>query len=152
MRTIIAQVCEQNLKDAVKALASFAPPEDISIYEPVALPEDSEDDALDELAQKVVTAVRPQPTQPMRRKALRKLLGGHDTFVGQGGEADPALRNAMGAISKALHPVFNHSQAVRRLAVPRKTRFPDGSYKGTTYVRTKLGHRVKALLEAEKSI
>jgi hypothetical protein len=83
---------------------------------------------------------------------LRKLLGGHDTFSDQRGEPDPALRNAMGAISKALKSVFFHDQAVHRLAVPKKTHFPDGSYRGTVYVPTPLGELVRELLKAEKAI
>ncbi|PII39423.1 hypothetical protein T190_05555 [Sinorhizobium meliloti CCBAU 01290] len=88
----------------------------------------------------------------MRREALQKLLKGHDTFMDQGGVSDPALRNAMGAISKALRSVFGHDQAIRRLAVPRKTFMADKSYQGTIYDVTPLGRRVRELLITDGSI
>ncbi|CAK7260911.1 MULTISPECIES: hypothetical protein [Shinella] len=152
MPLLIAEVPEQSLKGALKALAPFVPPENLKLFSALAPPEDESDDELTQLAQKVVEAVRPKPTQPLRKEALRKLLGGHDTFTNQGGEADPVLRNAMGAISKALRTVFAHDQAVRRLAIPKKTQFPDGTYRGTVYSVTPLGARVRDLLKAEKAI
>ncbi len=152
MPLLIAEISDQSLKGALKALAPFVAPEKLKLFSPVALPEDQSADELTQLAQKVVEAVRPKPTQPLRKEALQKLLSGHDTFSNQGGEADPALRNAMGAISKALRTVFAHDHAVRRLAVPKKTHFPDGTYRGTAYSITPLGARVRDLLKAEKAI
>lgn len=152
MPTLIAEISDQSLKGALEALAPFVAPENLKLFSPIALPDDQSDDELNQLAQKVVEAVRPKPTQPLRKEALQKLLNGHDTFTSQGGEADPALRNAMGAISKALRSVFAHDHAVRRLAIPKKTHFPDGTYRGTVYSLTPLGARVRDLLKAEKAI
>ena len=137
---------------AQPAIVVVATHESLKLFKSVALPIDQGEDELTKLAQKVVEAVRPKPTQPLRKEALRKLLSGHDTFANQGGEADPALRNAMGAISKALKSVFAHDHAMRRLAVPKKTHFPDGSYRGTIYSITPLGARVRDLLKAEQAI
>ena len=152
MPTLIAEISDHSLKGALKALAPFVAPEHLKLFNPIALPNDQSDDEINQLAQKVVEAVRPKPTQPLRKEALQKLLSGHDTFTNQGGEADPALRNAMGAISKALRSVFAHDHAMRRLAIPKKAHFPDGAYRGTVYILTPLGARVRDLLEAEKAI
>ncbi|EJN13541.1 hypothetical protein PMI42_03114 [Bradyrhizobium sp. YR681] len=142
---------DQSIRGVLDALAPFVAPENIKLFDPVSLPV-VQTDELTELAQSVAAAVRPKPSQPFRKEALRKLLGGHDTFGDQRGEPDPALRNAIGAISKALKSVFFHDQAVHRLAAPKKTYFPDGSYRGTVYVVTPLGERVRDLLKAEKAI
>ena len=152
MPTLIAEIPEQSLEGALNALATFVTPQGIKLYSAVPLPAGDNDVELTKLAQKVVEAIRPQPTQPLRKEALQKLMSGHDTFSNQGGEPDAALRNAMGAISKALKSVFPHDQAVRRLAVPKKTHFPNGAYRGTVYVLTPLGARVRDLLKAEKAI
>ncbi|MBY5798973.1 hypothetical protein [Rhizobium leguminosarum] len=151
MPTLIAEISDQYLNGALEALAPFVAPENIKLYNAIPLPSD-QDDEFAKLAPQVVDAVRPQPTQPLRKEALLKLLNGHDTFSDQGGEPDPALRNAMGAISKALRSVFAHDHAMRRLAIPKKTYFPDGTYRGTVYVVTPLGARVRDLLKAEKAI
>lgn len=152
MTMLLVEISDQSLKGALDALAPFVSPENIKLFDPVPLPAVQDDDELKQLAQSVVAAVRPKPSQPLRKEALRKLLGGHDTFSDQRGEPDPALRNAMGAISKALKSVFFHDQAVHRLAVPRKTHFADGSYRGTVYDLTPLGELVRELLKAEKAI
>lgn len=152
MTMLLVEISDQSLKGALDALAPFVSPENIKLFDPIPLPAVQDDDELKQLAQSVVAAVRPKPSQPLRKEALRKLLGGHDTFSDQRGEPDPALRNAMGAISKALKSVFFHDQAVHRLAVPRKTHFADGSYRGTVYDLTPLGELVRELLKAEKAI
>lgn len=152
MTMLLVEISDQSLKGALDALAPFVSPENIKLFDPVPLPAVQDDDELRQLAQSVVAAVRPRPSQPLRKEALRKLLGGHDTFSDQRAEPDPALRNAMGAISKALKSVFFHDQAVHRLAVPRKTHFADGSYRGTVYDLTPLGELVRELLKAEKAI
>jgi hypothetical protein len=149
---LLAEIPDQSVKCALDALSPFVPPESIKLFAALPLPPAQNDDELKELAKTVVAAVRPKPTQPLRKEALQKLLRGHDTFFDQQGEPDPALRNAMGAISKALKSVFFHDQAVQRLAVPKKTHFSDGKYRGTVYVVTPLGALVRDLLRAEKAI
>lgn len=152
MQILLVKLRSSQVSAAISALAPIVAPQDIDLYGSLPLPEPSTDDKLEELAKKVVLAVRPKPTQPMRREALQKLLKGHDTFMDQGGVSDPALRNAMGAISKALRSVFGHDQAIRRLAVPRKTFMADKSYQGTIYDVTPLGRRVRELLITDGSI
>jgi hypothetical protein len=152
MTILLAEIPDQSVKGVLDALAPFVAPESIKLFNPVPLPVVQNDDELTELAKAVVAAVRPKPTQPLRKEALQKLLSGHDTFSDQGGQPDPTLRNAMGAISKALKSVFVHSHAVRRLAVPKKKHFADGTYRGTVYDLTPLGELVRDLLKAEKAI
>jgi hypothetical protein len=152
MITLNIEIAEQHLKAALGALAPFAPPESIKLYQQIPCPGGENDQEEHQFAQIVAKAIRPQPNQPMRKEALQKLLGGHDTFTDQKGEPDPALRNAMGAISKALKSVFSHDKAIQRLAIPKKTYFDDGHYMGTIYLLTPLGAKVRDILKAEKSI
>lgn len=153
MYLLTAYVPESAAKDVLHALAPFVPPTGIKLFQAVTLaPEEEKTSEFEELAKKVVDAVRPKPTQPIRKEILSKMLNGHDTFLNQRGEADPALRNGVGAISKALKSVFLHDQAVRRIAVPKKTFFDNGIYKGTIYALTPLGKRVRELLVAEGAI
>jgi hypothetical protein len=151
MLFLTAHVPESAIKAVLQALTAFVPPNGISLFKLVVpTPDDEEDSALHQLALKVANVVRPKPNQSMRVEALRALLSGHyDTWWNQGGESDPALRNAIGAISKALKAVFDHDHPVKRLAVPKKNYFPSGEYKGTTYLVTPLGERVRHLLVAE---
>lgn len=149
MLFLTANVPESAIKAVLHALTPFVPPNDISLFKAVPTPENKDDSALHQLAIKVVQMVRPKPNQSMRPKALNALLGGHDTFWNQHGEADPALRNAIGAVSKALKMMFDHDHPVQRLAVPKKNYFPDGTYKGTTYLITPLGKYVRQILESE---
>ncbi|MBY5517840.1 hypothetical protein [Rhizobium leguminosarum] len=152
MMLLTIKFAPSSLAAVLKAIEAVVPSSQIEVYEPAPIPKAPTDDGLDELAKKVVVAIRPKPTQPMRREALQKLARGHDTFFDQGGVPDAALRNAMGAISKALRSVFEHDQAIRRLAIPRKTFMADKSYQGTVYDVTPLGARVFELLKAEGSI
>ena len=149
MFLLIAHVPKSATKAVLQALTPFVPLDSISLFEAVPTPEDEDHSALHQLALKVVDVVRPKPNQSMRLEALRALLGGHDTWWKQGGESDPALRNAIGAVSKALKIMFDHDHPVRRLAVPKKIYFPDGEYKGTTYLITSLGQCVRGILESE---
>ena len=154
MFTLIVEISDENLKSALIGLSPLVALKGIKLYGAVELPNVQNDaDELTKIAQKIVEAVRPQPKQYLRKEALQKVLRGHDTFMDQRGESDPVLRNAVGAISKALKVVFpNEKGAVRRLAVPKKTFFADGSYRGTEYVVTPLGDRVRDLLKAEGAI
>lgn len=153
MYLLTAYIAENSAKDVLHALAPFVPPNDIQLFQAVELPQEEEmTSEFEELAKKAADAVRPKPTQPIRKEILSKMLNGHDTFVNQGGDPDPALRNGVGAISKALKSVFPHDQAVRRLAIPKKTFFEDGTYKGTVYLLTPLGKRVREILTDEGAI
>jgi len=149
MKYLTVQVPDDTLTSILQALTPLVPPNAIQLFEPLPISKEPEDDGLGKLALQVLEIVRPKPSQPMRKEALQKLLNRHDTFWDQGGEPDPALRNAMGALSKALRAVFPHDQAIRRLAVPKKTFMDNGAYQGTAYVITPLGKRVRDLLKAE---
>ncbi|MBX5249976.1 hypothetical protein HJC03_06115 [Rhizobium sp. NLR4b] len=152
MMLLAIKVESSNVAAILSAISALVPPQQIELYDLVQPPKSPADDGLEELARKVALAVRPTATKPMRREALQKLARGHDTFCDQSGEADPALRNAMGAISKDLRSVFSHEKPIQRLAISRKTRMADGSYKGTVYDVTPLGARVFELLKSEGHI
>jgi hypothetical protein len=136
------------------ALEPVVPQGTITLYEskPLPQPPSAEDVALEALAKKVADAIRPTAKQPMRIEAIRAALGGWDTFHDQEGEVDPALRNALGALSKAMKQVFpNDSSPIERIAT--RKRFSDkGGYLGTRYHATPLGVRVRKILEADGSI
>lgn len=100
------KVESSNVAAILSAISALVPPQQIEVYDLVQPPKSPADDGLEELARKVALAIRPKATKPMRREALQKLARGHDTFCDQGGEADPALRNAIGAISKDLRSVL----------------------------------------------
>jgi hypothetical protein len=150
MPIIVAQIADINVAPAMAAIAPYSLSGNVKAYAEIPVKPQSVD--ADELANKVVAAVRPKSNQTMRKEALRKLLSGHDTWLDQQGEPDPALRNAMGAISKSLKSVFPAGDGMRRLAKPQKTWFDDGRYRGTSYAITPLGERVRNLLKAEGSI
>ena len=124
MATLIAEIPDHSLKGALEALSPYVKPENLKLFSPIAVPKDQGDDELAKLAQKVVDAVRPKPSQPLRREALQKLLSGHDTFSNQTGQADPALRNAMGAISKALKTVLPTTKQSAASQSPRRHTSP----------------------------
>src|SRR6185295_13833355 len=107
---------------------------------------------LDALAAKIVDAVRPTAKQPMRKDALGFALLGGDTFWDQQGEADPSMRNALGALSKAMRAVFPFDASPIDRIARRVKQFhkADGHYLGTKYFRTALGNRVYEILKAEK--
>jgi hypothetical protein len=110
----------------------------------------------EELAQRVAKAIKPRANQPMRAETLKLVLGGGDTFWNQKGEADPALRNATGALSKALRPFSMWDSPLdlicsRVREVVAKGPFK-GKYQGTRYVPTKLGKRVREILELSGDI
>lgn len=67
MHTLVAEIPDQCLKGALDALAPFVAPESLKLFKSVALPIDQGEDELTKLAQKVVEAVRPKPTQPLRK-------------------------------------------------------------------------------------
>ncbi len=139
----------------LKAISSLVAEGQVELFELQELPKptNEEDQELESTAQKIAKLIRPTARQPMRGEALKVALVGWDTFMDQKGEADPSLRNALGAVSKAMRPIFPYdSSPIDRLATRRK-RFDDhGGYLGTVYTPTKLGIRVKEILEAENAL
>lgn len=155
MSVMMLQIGDPSQLAAVQqAIAHILPPTSIKIFQelqPAVAPDTG--NALDALAGKVADAIRPNARQSMRQEALRAALGGWDTFWDQKGTPDPALRNAFGAISKAMRAVFPHDASpIDRIVVRRKRFENDGTYLGTSYVQTQLGLRVRDILKAEGSI
>jgi hypothetical protein len=118
------------------------------------LPSDSAD--FENRAQMIAKTIQPRPGQTMRRDALITVLRGSETFWDQSAEPDPALRNATGALSKALRKFAPFAESPLEILCDRRrevfSKGPmKGQYKGTRYVLTRLGNRVKEIL-IEKAI
>lgn len=116
------------------------------------LPSDSKD--FENKAQAIAKSIRPRPGQIMRRETLNTVLSGGDTFWDQDGKPDPALRNATGALSKALRKFAPFAESPLEILCERRREvFPSGSnkgeYKGTRYTVTRLGARVREILAAQ---
>lgn len=123
---------------------------------PKALPTPPSPEAVsEELAQAIAEAIRPTAKQTMRLEALRAALKGYDSFMDQQGSADPAMRNALVALSKALRPFSIWDSPLDLLATRERRLVKDGPYKGqyesTVYRPTPLGQRVRKILE-EKGV
>jgi hypothetical protein len=75
------------------------------IFSPQRVPElPSANREFEARARAIAKRIRPRPNQVMRQETLEFVLGGGNTWFDQRGEPDPALRNATGALSKALRP------------------------------------------------
>lgn len=110
----------------------------------------------EELAQRIAKAIMPRANQPMRAETLKLVLTGGNTFWEQKGESDPALRNATGALSKALRRFSTWDSPLDLICTRVREVVPNGAYKGkyqgTRYVPTKLGKRVRQILEQSGAI
>ena len=153
---IIMIRADGNAVDAIlRAVRPLVAEDRIEFFAPAVMPGlADEEKKIESLAQEIANAIRPTAKQPMRPEALRVALKGWDTFWDQKGEADPALRNALGALSKAMRPIFPYDASpIDRLAT-RTKKFDDktGHYLGTVYRPTALGNRVREILEAEGSL
>lgn len=100
----------------------------------------------------IAHAIKPRPNQLMRLETLEFVLKGGDTWLDQNGEPDPALRNATGALSKALRPFAPWDDSpLEILCERRRVTIASGPYKGryqgTRYVPTRLGGRVREILQ-----
>jgi hypothetical protein len=99
----------------------------------------------------IAEAIKPRANQRMRLEALEIVLNGRDTWFDQSGEPDLALRNATGALSKALRRFAPWTDSpLEILCERRRMMVPDGPqkgrYQGTRYIPTRLGHRVREIL------
>lgn len=110
----------------------------------------------EELAQRIAKAIAPRANQPMRAETLRLVLTGGDTFWDQKGESDPALRNATGALSKALRRFSMWDSPLDLICTRVREVIPNGpfkgKYQGTRYVPTSLGKRVHEILKESGAI
>lgn len=139
----------------LRAITPFVTEDQVELFEPhkFASLTDADDEEFEQTAQKLAKLIRPTARQPMRSEALNAALFGFDTLHDQRGNDDPSLRNALGALSKAMRPMFpNDPSPIDRLATRRKYFRDDGRYLGTIYTPTKLGVRVKEILEAMNAL
>lgn len=108
---------------------------------------------LEATAQAIAKVVRPRANQSMRLEILKLVLKGGDTWFDQNGEPDPGLRNATGALSKALRPFSTWDSPLDLICTRKREVVHDGAYKGryqgTRYIPTQLGGRVKQILEEQ---
>jgi len=139
------------------AIAAIVPAENVRVYSEVPPAPPAPPPGPDsKLVAAIADAVRPGPSHAMRRKALEAALGGYDSYWAGHGEADPAMRNALGWVSKALKAVFpNDASPISRLAQRRKhyaAKAMGGGYLGVRYETTALGVAVRDRLTAEGAI
>ena len=143
---------DDKLIDALEALKPFAvgTPKIFAPQPVTKLPSNVAE--FEARAQAIARTIRPRANQPMRLDALKAVLTGHNTWFDQQGDPDPALRNATGALSKALRKFAPYDESpLEILCVRRRETVPTGPYKGryqgTTYEVTKLGARVRDILK-----
>ena len=147
MATVQFDLTDDQLHEVLDAIRPFNPSK-LRIFAEKPIPASPMHEAqLQQRAHKIALAIAPRPDQHARRDALRLVLEGGNTFTSQEGEADPALRNATGAISKSLRKFDPYAQSPLDLLCERRrivfARGPDkGTYKGMQYVPTALGRRV----------
>lgn len=145
---------EAKIADALDAIRLFAIGKP-HLFTPLPLPASPKEAAeFEQRAQEIAKAIRPRVSQTVRLEALRLVLLGGDTFYDQQGEADPALRNATGALSKALRKFSIWDSPLDLLCERRRETVPSGPYKGryqgTRYIPTRLGKRVREILQEQK--
>ncbi len=151
MVVIQVECQEERLAEVLEALKSLA--RNPKLFVPRSLPVlPSVEREFEARAQAIAKAIRPRPNQAMRRETLEFVLGGGNTWLDQQGEPDPALRNATGALSKALRRFAPWEQSpLEILCDRRRETVPSGPYKGryqgTRYVPTPLGKRVREILQ-----
>ena len=95
--------------------------------------------------------IKPRANQPMRLETLELVLSGGDTWFDQNFEPDSALRNATGALSKALRKFAPWDESPLEILCDRqRVMVPEGPfrgrYQGTRYLLTPLGKRVRDIL------
>jgi hypothetical protein len=151
MAMIQVECDEERIPEVLEAVKSLT--RNAKLFLPRRLPQlASVAREFEERAQAIAKAIRPRENQPMRRETLKFVLSGGDTWHGQQGEPDPALRNATGALSKALRRFAPWTDSpLEILCDRRRETFPSGPdkgrYQGTRYVPTPLGKRVHQILE-----
>lgn len=148
------ECADAKVADAIDAIGPFAIGKPL-LFATQPLPASPKKDAeFEKLAQDVARAVRPRANQTVRLDALKLVLFGGDTFRNQQGEADPGLRNATGALSKALRKFSPWDSPLDILCERRRETVPNGPFKGmyqgTRYIPTRLGKRVRAILHEQK--
>jgi hypothetical protein len=155
MTTLLIKTQSKAVPEILSAIQAIVPLTEITLLEeePLPPPADQAKKDFEELAQRVATKIRPKANQKMRSEANQFVLMGKDTFkvglLDSFAGDDPSLRNALGALSKSLRSIFQWEQSpLDKIARREKHFHKDGSYLGTRYVPTKLGIRVREILEA----
>lgn len=147
MAMVQFEVQDDNLVEALDAIRCVSPT-NLRVFAQKPIPPSPMREAeLQQLSHKIAMAIAPRPDQHARRDALRLILGGGDTFSSQEGEADPALRNATGAISKSLRRFAPYTDSPLELLCERRREVfargrDKGVYKGIRYIPNALGRRV----------
>jgi hypothetical protein len=151
MRMIQIECGDDRLIEILEAIRTLS--RNVKIFSPIEMPNlPSDQKEFDARALAIAQAIKPRPNQEMRLETLELVLGGGDTWFDQKGERDPALRNATGALSKALRRFAPYSDSPLEILCERRREIvPTGPYKGryqgTRYVPTRLGRRVREILQ-----
>ncbi|MEZ5742299.1 MAG: hypothetical protein R3D89_00875 [Sphingomonadaceae bacterium] len=148
------EVSETKLAAALDALRPFGVLRP-KVFQPMPLPLSPVSEAeFERKAQTIATEIAPRPHHIGRADAIRLVLGGGDTFTAQQGEANPAIRNAIGSLSKVLRRFDRFAESPLEIICDRKREVfakgdahGEGQYKGIRYVPNRLGERVLQILE-----
>lgn len=144
---------DDRIVEALEAIKGIAVGQTTKIWTRLAIPNlPSDEKAFEERAQAIAGAIKPRPNQKMRLEALRYVFNESNTFWAQQGEPDPALRNATGALSKALRRFAPYYDSPMEIICERRREIHSGgplkgTYQGIQYVLTKLGKRVRDILK-----
>ncbi len=157
MKVVLFEISDDKLVDALDALRPLSPGKLRVMEDRPVPPSPARELELEQLAAKIAKAIAPRPDQHARRDALRLVLGGGDTFNAGEGEADPALRNATGALSRALRRFDPFAESPIELLCERRREIftkgeHKGTYKGMRYIPTRLGGIVHRILKQQGKI
>jgi hypothetical protein len=147
------ECANDKIVDALEALKGIASGQTTKIWTPMKIPVLAADlQAFEQKAQAIAAAIKPRPNQKMRAEALRYVFNESNTYWAQQGDPDPALRNATGALSKALRRFAPYHESPLDIVCERRREVFDkgpmkGTYQGVQYVLTKLGKRVRDILK-----
>jgi hypothetical protein len=153
MATIQFECPDDKIIDAMEAIKGIAIGQKINLWAPLNIPTlPSNEKAFEERAQAIARKIKSRQSQKMRQEALRYVFNEENTFWAQHGDPDPALRNATGALSKALRSFAPYHESPLDIICERRREVFDkgplkGTYQGTQYVLTKLGKRVREILK-----
>lgn len=151
MATIQIECEDEKIVEVLEAIKSLSRnPKIFSLMPRPKLPSAQKEFEARALA--IAKAIKPRPNQAMRLETLEFVLNGHDTWFAQNGDPDPALRNGTGALSKALRPFDRWAESPLEILCERRretvaTGPYKGRYQGTRYVPTRLGVRVREILQ-----
>jgi hypothetical protein len=149
------EISADKIVDVLEVLKPWVRAQSIKLMEGrVVPPLPSDTDDFEKKAFAITSRIRPRAHQPTRLMALQHIFADGDSWIDADADANPALRNATGAVSKALRRFAPYAESPLDIICTRhrevfRTGAQKGQYKGTRYSLTRLGQRVRAILMAE---